>query len=208
MKIIKNKNLIVLLSAFFLISHHSYSQNSWEIDKNEEGIKVYTRVEKDSDFKSFKATMTVTASTDEILKILKNTDDYSKWYGYTKTSKLIKQKQDVQYNYVETIFPWPYRNRDLVYRMSIDTIIPGKIKISLKGMPDYIPKKKGIVRMKKAKGYILLKSLGYNTEIIYVFHSEPGDNVPSWLANNSIANLPFETLSGLRKIIKERSKTY
>lgn len=64
MKIIKNKNLIVLFCAFFLVSHHSYSQNSWEIDKNKEGIKVYTRVEKDSDFKSFKAVMTVTASTD------------------------------------------------------------------------------------------------------------------------------------------------
>jgi hypothetical protein len=69
-----------------------------------------------------------------------------------------------------------------------------------------VPEKKGIVRMKKAEGYVLLKSSGHNTEIIYVFHSDPGDNIPSWLANSSIANLPFETLSGLRKILKEKSK--
>jgi hypothetical protein len=206
MNLIENTNLIVLLCAFFLVSHQSYSQNIWEMDKNKEGIKVYTSVEKNSEFKSFKAVMTITASTDEIMKILKNADGYTTWYGFTKTSKLLTREKDVQYNYVETIFPWPYSNRDMVYRMSIDTSIPGAIKISLKGMPDYIHENKGIVRMKKAEGYILLKPMEDKTEIIYVFHSEPGDNVPPWLANKSIAELPFKTLSGLRKILIEQSK--
>lgn len=181
-----------------------YSQYSWEIDKNEEGIKVYTKTLNDSNFKAFKAIMTVTATTDEILKTLKNANDYSEWYGYTKASILLKQEQSVQYNYIETKFPWPYRNRDMVYKMSIDTLMSGEIKISLEGIPNYIPEKKGKVRMKKAEGYILLNSSGYNTEIIYVFHSEPGNNIPFWLANNSIANLPFKTLSGLRKILKQK----
>ncbi|MEQ9401977.1 MAG: START domain-containing protein [Cyclobacteriaceae bacterium] len=202
MNLIANKKLIVLLITFFSMSHPGYSQNSWEIDKNKQGIKVYTRVEKDSDFKSFKAVMTVAASTDEILNILKNADGYAKWYGYTKTSKLIKQGKDVQYNYVETVFPWPYGNRDMVYKMSINARIPEAIKISLKGVPDYIPEKKGIVRMKKAEGYILLHPLDGKTEVTYVFHSEPGGNLPKWLANNSIAELPFKTLSGLREILK------
>jgi hypothetical protein len=88
----------------------------------------------------------------------------------------------------------------MVYKMSIETS-RGEIKIALKGIPDYLPEKKGIVRMKKVEGYILLKPTGNNTEIVYVFHSEPGDNVSTWLANNSIAELPFKTLSGLQKII-------
>lgn len=199
---IETQILIVLLCAVFLIPLHSYSQNSWEIDKNKEGIKVYTRIEDHSEFKSFKAVMMVAASTDELLKILKNADGFTSWYGFTKTSKLLKQERGVQYNYVETIFPWPYSNRDMVYRMSIDTSIPRAIKITLKGIPDYIQDKKGIVRMEKAEGYILLKPMEDKTEVIYVFHSEPGDNVPSWLANNSMAELPFKTLSGLRKILK------
>ncbi|MFZ1805964.1 MAG: hypothetical protein WAU36_02015 [Cyclobacteriaceae bacterium] len=109
----------------------------------------------------------------------------------------------MQYNYVETIFPWPYSNRDMVYRMSINESINGAVKIALEGLPDYVPEKKGIVRMRKAEGYILLQPMGEKTELIYEFHSEPGDNIPLWLANNSIAELPFRTLSGLRKILKE-----
>jgi len=195
----------VLLGCFITIfSIQGFSQNNWEIDKNKDGIKVYTRAEKGSDFKSFKAVMEVNASSDEIIKILKNADAYTKWYGYTETSKLLKTENGVQYNYVETIFPWPYENRDMVYKMSIKKYSSGAVKVLLKGLPNYFPEKKGIVRMKKAEGYILLKPKNGKTEIIYVFHSEPGENIPSWLANNSIASLPFETLSGLRKILKER----
>ena len=198
-----NKILILVLCAMSFMSLDVFSQAPWKLEKSEDGIEVYTRDEKDSDFKSFKAVVMVDASSDEIIKVLKNADSYSKWYGYTRTSKLLKQGQDLQYNYVETIFPWPYKNRDMVYEMTFNTLNQKVIKISLKGLPEYIPENKGIVRMKKAEGYILLKTLKRMTEISYEFHSEPGDNVPSWLANNSIAELPFKTLYGLREILKE-----
>jgi len=195
----------VVIGCFItFFSVQDFSQNNWEIDKNKDGIKVYTRVEKGSNFKAFKAIVEVDNSIGEIIKILKNVSENTNWYGYTKTSKLLKTENDIQYNYVETIFPWPYSNRDMVYKMSIEKYSSGAVKVLLKGLPNYISKKKGIVRMKKAEGYILLQPNNGKTEIIYVFHSEPGKNIPAWLANNSIANLPFKTLSGLKKILKEK----
>ncbi len=203
MRLFDNKYLVLLICAFFPISHQSYAQDSWEIDKDKDGIKVYTKAEEGSDFKSFKAVVNLPATTGKILEILQNADGYSEWYGFTKTSILLKQEKNAQYNYVETDFPWPYRNRDMVYKMSIDTLNHEMIKISLTGIPDYIPVKKGKVRMDKAEGYILLQSSDDSTEVNYVFHSEPGNKIPSWLANNSISELPFRTLSGLRKMIQK-----
>ena len=174
------------------------------MDKDKGEIKIYTRDKKGSDFKSFKGIVLIETSMVEIIKVLRDADNYAKWYGFTKTSKLLEQYKDEQYNYVETMFPWPYKNRDMVYKMSIDASNPDTTKIHLLGVPDYIPEKDGIVRMQKAEGYILLRPLGKQIEITYVFHSEPGDNVPAWLANNSIAELPFKTLSGLRTILKEK----
>jgi len=200
----RNKILLILIRVCCLLSFDTFSQTPWELDKDKDGIKVYTRIEGNSGFKAFKAVMTVDASTDEILNILKNTASYTKWYGYTKTATLIEQEKDTQYNYVETIFPWPFKNRDMVYKMTTNTFNNDSIKISLKGIPDYIHNKKGIVRMKKAEGYILLHSTNKKTEIMYVFHSEPGNSIPAWMANNSIAKLPFKTLSGLRKTLTEK----
>ena len=193
---------VLLLSVLVLIFFEAFSQASWKLDKNQDGIRVYTKAKKDSEFKAFKAIVLVDASVDEIIELLKNADRYTEWYGYTKTSKLLNHENGVQYNYVETMFPWPYKNRDMVYRMSMNAGYPEEVKISLVGIPDYIPEKKGIVRMKKAKGYISLQSLNDKTQVTYEFHSEPGDNVPKWLANNSIAELPFKTLFGLREILK------
>lgn len=198
---------VVLVSILVLLSFETLSQNLWELNKHQDGIKVYTKVEEGSAFKAFKAIVLVNASVDEIIEVLKNVDRYTEWYGYTKTSKLLKHENGVQYNYVETIFPWPYKNRDMVYRMAMNgghpnAEHPEEVEISLVGIPDYLPEKKGIVRMKKAKGYILLQPLNDKTQVTYEFHSEPGDNVPTWLANSSIAELPFKTLFGLREILE------
>ena len=194
--------LVLLLCLLMFTSLETFSQSPWKIDKGKDGIRVYTRVEKSSDFKSFKAVMLTDASKDEIIELLRRADSYVEWYGYTKTAEVLKKEKSAQYNYVETIFPWPYDNRDMVYRMSIDTSDLSATKISLVGIPDYIPERKGVIRMQKADGYILLKPLNVGTEITYVFHSEPG-NIPAWLANNSIAELPFKTLSGLRTMLKK-----
>ena len=194
--------LFILVWILVFFSSETFSQSPWEIDKNKDGILVYTRVEKDSEFKSFKAITIIEASPSEIVKLLINTDGYINWFGYTKTSDILKKESDAQYNYVETIFPWPYKNRDMVYKMVVDTSNSEAVMISLDGLPEYIPEKKRLVRMEKASGYMLLNSRGDNTEVIYVFHSEPGGKIPVRLANNSIAELPFKTLSGMKNVLE------
>lgn len=194
---------LFVLGVLVGIANASIAQTAWKIDKDENGIKVYTRIEEDSDFKAFKAITQLEASLQEIIAILQDADNYVDWYGFTKSSQLVKREKNVQYNYVETIFPWPFKNRDMTYRMSIDTTSSMETRISLTGLPDYLPEIKGIVRMKKAEGYILLRPMDGSTEIEYVFHSDPGENVPVWLANQSIAELPFRTLMGLRERVEQ-----
>ena len=199
--------LVLLITFIIFFLSESNAQGLWEINKKKDGIEIYTRYESGSDFKSFKAIILLETSVSEIIKILRDADNYSQWYGFTKTSKLLEQQKYQQYNYVETIFPWPYKNRDMVYKMSIDTTNLSTTKIHLLGVANYLPEKDGIVRMRKAEGYILLSPMGKQIEVTYVFHSEPGDNIPTWLANNSIAELPFQTLSGLRAILNREQNS-
>ncbi|MEQ8469874.1 MAG: START domain-containing protein [Marinoscillum sp.] len=195
----------ILLSFSLLMSLATVSQ-PWEVDKSKDGIIVHTKAVSGSDFKSFKAVVLIDAAPADILKLLKDAESYTRWYGYTKSAQILKVEGDIQYNYVETTFPWPYENRDMVYRMSIDSSNEQETKVNLKGIPDYIPEKRGIVRMIKAEGHILLKPINGKTEITYVFHSEPGENIPVWLANSSIAELPYQTLLGLREMLRVESE--
>ncbi|MCR9252591.1 MAG: START domain-containing protein [bacterium] len=194
----KSVFVLLLLSQTFGV----LAQGEWVLDMEKAGIRVYTRYELGSEFKSFKAITSLDSSLDEIIEVLKDADNYSKWYGFTKNSRLLKQDSNVQYNYLETTFPWPYKNRDLVYRMSVGKSNADSVLIQLEGIPDYVDDMSGIVRMQKAGGYISLKAMGSQIEITYFFHSEPGDNIPVWLANHSIAEMPYRTLTGLRAILK------
>ncbi len=190
----------LFFAGSLLLSLFVAAQDTWSIDKAEDGIEVYTRDEPGSEFKAFRATAHISASREQILAVLRNTDKYTAWFGFTKSSQLLQLENHVQYNYVETSFPWPYSNRDMVYRMSIEELASGSIRVLLEGVPDFIPEKKGIVRMGKSGGSILLEPVGNCTKVTYTFHSEPG-NVPVWLANNAISELPFRTLQGLRKMV-------
>lgn len=192
----------LLTCLCYFITLVAYGQTVWEVDKKNDGITVYTRKESHSDYKAFKATVSLKSSLDQIIELLKDADRYKDWYGFTKTSKLLSREKNVQYTYMETIFPWPFSNRDMVYKMTIDTVNAGEVLISLDGISDYLPDKKGIVRMKKASGFIRLIAKDNNTDLIYQFHSEPGKSIPVWLANQSIAELPYKTLLGLKTVLK------
>lgn len=187
-----------------MFSMEAFPQDSWKIALNKEGIVVYTKDENGSDFKSFKGIVSINAPKELIIELLKDGDNYKKWYAYTKSSKLLKKEDGVRFTYVETNFPWPFKNRDMVYSTRIDTSDAQKVKVSLIGLRDYIPEKKGIVRMDKAEGFILLEEINDKTKVTYVFHSNPGRGIPAGLANRSIADLPFKTLFDLRDIAEKQ----
>jgi len=188
-------SLIIMLLAF-----ESYSQSLWVVKKDKNGVQVYLRDTAGSEYKSFKGTMKIQASLSEIVDILKKVEDYRQWFAFTKTSKLLKKEDNIQFVYIETSFPWPYKNRDMVYQMEFETINITTTRILLKGISGYIPKKKGILRMKKSEGYLLLNSKGSTTEITYVFHSEPEGNIPVWLVNKSVIDFPYKTLINLKEM--------
>jgi hypothetical protein len=169
------------------------------LDKDADGILVYTKEHETSKYRSFKAVVTVPASIEEIVDVLRDADRYTEWYGYTKSSMSLTESGAQQFNYVETNFPWPFKNRDMVYRMTVDTSDARGTLVSLTGLPDYVPENRGIVRMARAEGYILLEPGERGTLVTYAFHSDPGGGVPAKLANRSISELPFTTLRGLRR---------
>lgn len=198
---VRNK-LIIFVSIAFLSSNAS-SQGDWTLEKSEAGIKVYTRAIAGSQYRSFKAIATIRAPFDAVECIIRNTDSYAKWFAYTKRAELLTETHNEKLVYIETTFPWPFSNEDMIYKISFP---PGKseMKIVLRGVPDYRPPVNGVNRMHGANGYLQLINHGDATEVIYAMHSELGGNIPAWLANQNIYELPLKTLTNLRGMAEKR----
>jgi hypothetical protein len=185
-----------------LFTFNSTAQGNWSLVKEEEGIKIYTKPESGSEYDAFKAEMQINCKINDIVEVLKNTKNINNWVANCKIIKLLKTEGNDQYYYIETILPWPFDNRDMIYHFQYKEINSKQVRINITGKPDYIKPKEGIVRMLKTNGYWLLTSIDTNkTVVTYQMHVEPGGFIPSWLANSFIANTPLSTFKGLRTIV-------
>jgi len=121
---------------------------------------------------------------------------YPEWFAFTASAKLINQITNEQLFFMETDYPWPYSNECMNYHMEFVKIQDNKQKITITGTNKSMNCKKSL---KKASGYFLLEPDGGNTKISYYFHSEPSQNIPTWLINPMIHEMPYQTFISMRK---------
>lgn len=180
------------------------AQETWELAKDKKGIKVYVSEIPNSDYYAFKAIMSVKASETEIVKMLKEVDTYPEWFAFTASAKLIKQTTNEQLFFMETDFPWPYSNECMNYQMEFVENQDNIQKITITESNKNTNCKRSL---KKASGYILLEPDGENTKISYYFHSEPSQNIPTWLINPMIHEMPYQTFVSMRKKLNSLNKS-
>ncbi|RIW13413.1 hypothetical protein D0X99_16720 [Algoriphagus lacus] len=186
----------IVLALFFASIHESFAQETWGLVKDEQGIQVFVAKVANSDFKAFKAVMSVKTTEDRVLEILKDVNKYPDWFAYTKSVKLIKQSENEQQFSMETDYPWPYYNECSNYSMVFQKSGTGTHRINIVGSDEKASCK---YSLKKANGYILLEPDKGDLRITYYFHSEPSQNIPAGLINPMIYRMPFETFIDLKK---------
>ncbi len=179
------------------------STSSWKLQKNSDGILIESRKEIGSEYHSFKASMILDTDLETIVKELKDVNEYPNWFAFTKSTFLIYQTKNEQIVFMETDFPWPYQNEFMEYRMVFLKETNGTIHINIVGISKSTEVKQGLYPLKKAKGYIKLYPLLSDTKsqvkLVYFFHSEPRQEIPTWLINPMIHEMPYKTLMELRK---------
>ena len=204
MKLILNKNLLLLF--FFALPLHASAQNDWDLSKDENGIKVYTRKTDSSDFKSVKVETVFTGTCEKLAGILMGVDKNIKWVYNTKSLHLIKRFNDNELiYYAETSLPWPMKNRDQAIRINLyPDSANHALKITTAGEPKAIPVTKGIVRVPYFLGVWNVKQISSaKISIEYYLNVDPGGSVPAWISNMFVAKGPYETFVNLSKLLKE-----
>jgi hypothetical protein len=188
---------LILLVLFVTMSiTKSKAQEIWQLAKDKDGIKVYVSEVTNCDYYAFKAVMSVRTIESKIVEILKDANNYSDWFAFTASAKLISQTENEQIVFIETDYPWPFSNECMNYKMVFEKLQNDKLKISIVGINSTV---KCDYSLKKANGYILLEPENVNIKITYYFHSEPSQKIRPWLINPRVHEMPFQTFKGLRK---------
>ncbi|WP_321323187.1 START domain-containing protein [Thiomicrorhabdus sp.] len=200
-----------LFTALFVTSL-SYSNQvyAWDLEPTDEAspVKVWTQSVEGSSFKEFKGQVNINAPVNKILNVIRDTDNLPKWYYNTKQAKQLKKLSDSQaLSYTVTKTPWPVTDRDSVTLSTQSSLDNGGYLIDLQAQPNAYPKQPDKIRVPKMQGFWKLEPVAKNkTSVTLQIAAEPGGEIPSWLANSMVIDMPFYTLTNLKQRIEQNPK--
>lgn len=197
----------IYFSIFFLTaSLISSAQENWKLEKNKDGIKVWTRKPENSNLKEFKATTTIATTVDKLVVFFKNYKLFEKWmYKIEPGSvKLIKKTNDNDY-YLQLIMSAPLiKSRESLMRVQVNAPDEnGTVFINLDATPTLLPSNDNYVRIQKMKAYWKFTPLANGkVEVTHQALSSVGGNIPETFVNLAIADAPFSMLTKLKEMVK------
>ena len=196
----------IAIIAVSLLSLSTLAQ-AWELQETEENapVQVWTQAVSGSNFKAFRGQVTINASLYKTLAVIKDTLNIPKWYHNTAVAqKIATLNHNQSLNYTVTTAPWPVSNRDSVTLVTDKPQANGEYLIELSARPEELPEQENRIRIPKLEGFWKLVPLADNkTEVTLQIAAEPGGEIPSWLANSMVIDMPFYSLTNLKKRVEE-----
>ncbi len=189
----------------FLFSLIPYQPANWEFEMNKNGVKIYTKLNDESNIKSFKGITRVNASASDVVALIMDYSRYDEWVDAVSSVRVVHKESDTTYFIqVKIKLPFPVSDRDIVQRIEINQPSDTTFYISISTVAELIPEEKGYVRMPLSDGHWKIRQLkDHLTEVELVSINDPGGSIPKWLIKMMATDSPFKTLKNMRSIFED-----
>ncbi len=191
---------LAIIACLLFLHFKSSSQYNWKLEKDKEGIKVYTSSTTKSSFKSVKVECTLQGTYSKLFSVLSDVENFENWIYHTKNADLLKKNTPYDFVYYTVIsLPWPLSNRDLAIHMTIKTdSLPKFLIIQGRNEKNVLPDFPSRVRVPHyMANWKVTKTSANQIHISYVLELDPGGAIPASIANNFVDKGPFETFKNL-----------
>ncbi|AKJ98258.1 MULTISPECIES: START domain-containing protein [Pseudomonas] len=191
--------MAMLCGLTVLMATATAQAEDWQVAKEQDGIKVSLSEVAGSKYKAYRGVTVMKTTMAKLRALQEDVPGACAWIHECKSQKLLKHEGNQSWTYTQFNTPWPVTSRDSVLEVTTEEGADGSLTRKLKGVPTYLPEEKGFVRVTQVDGYWKFAPKGADQiEVTYQVHTEPGGDVPSWLANKFVVDAPFNTLKALR----------
>ena len=179
----------------FLLAGSGSAAEDWSPAKTVEGILIESRPT-ESGFDVHRGTTTVCTDIESLERFVADTSRFQEWIPYTRSAKLLDRTAVDFVYYVRTTTPWPFKDRDMIYRISRQEADDESLRLIVTGQPDYQPLADNAERIQAATGEWYLIPAAGGITVSYELYVHPGA-VPRSLANRRLATAVGLTLANL-----------
>lgn len=199
------RKIIFTLLCISLSYSATFAQGNWKLEKDKDGIKVWTRKQANSNLKEYKGVMIIHSNMDKLVTFFKNYKLFEKWMFKTDPGsfKLLKKISDNEFVIRLTMSAPFIKTRESITHLTINQPDDkGEVLINLVTVPDFIPLDKNYVRIPKMTGYWKLVPLeNGKIEITNVASANAGGSIPDGLVNMSAVDAPYSMLQKIKGFV-------
>ena len=193
-----------LVSGLWLLCITAIQAQAWKVAKNKQGIKIETRFIEGWNIKQYRATVTIKTTLEEAVEAYRDPAQRKKYMTRSlevSNLKEINRDHIITYNLGDA--PWPVVDRDNITRSRFYRSSK-QVKITMESIADYIPEKKGIIRVPRSEGYWLFTDMGDGTvKVVQQSVADLGGSVPDWVVNSTIVEGPYDVLLSMKKLLEK-----
>jgi len=168
----------------------------WQEVRRVDGIVVEARPT-ESGFNEHRAHGRVCADVESLAGFVADSATLPEWIPHTEEVRVLQQRSNEEIYYLRSATPWPMRSRDMIYRLQRHTDSKtATARLSITGLPDYLPPEPDAVRMKAARGTWTIHDQGDAISITFKMFVHPG-SAPRFIANRRMAGSVGQTVANL-----------
>ncbi len=193
-------SLIILLA----ISTPVAAGGDWKFIANEEGVTLYSRKVGGHSELEFKGICLIAQPLEVIGNMLSDIASYPKWFFKCIESKRIPMDLSPgrgYYLYIAIDTPWPFKNRDVVYKTNVSIDYDsGKVIIKSTALTEpIVPLRSGYVRITDSQHrWILEKVSSEQTRVTFINRTNAAGPFANYISNPGLRSTTFYSLKNLQ----------
>jgi hypothetical protein len=111
----KSMRFTLLIGILFVLTPLT-AQGDWVLQKDKDGIQVYTKEMPGSNFKAFRGVTILECSMESIISVFMDAAACVDWMQNCKSSRFLENNGTLKtLTYIQTEAPWPVKDRDGIY---------------------------------------------------------------------------------------------
>jgi len=203
-----NQSFFYAFIIIVLLPASGYSEDIWQLTKNDNGIVVYQRGNEEINSGQFIGDISLDEKAQTTFNSIKDISSNRHWMADCIHSELIKKISDNEViAYYITEPPWPLSRRDSIISIKFNKIYTDKFSVDMRSLSEgeaehYVKKNSRIVRIYQMDGFFDISEKNGKTDIRFSATGGPGGNVPYFLVRWGGWRIPYNTLYGLMLFIQ------
>ncbi|MBS3772295.1 MAG: START domain-containing protein [Bacteroidales bacterium] len=197
---------LYITAIFFiaLMMNASAAGDDWELRKDRDGIRVYTKEREGSGIYMYKVITSSRMKPERVYKQVVDFRENLKYMELVDSLAILDHRKNERYiNYMWIDMPWPVKNREMVMDMKVQ-FSPDSIRLVSDDLPGRIQDSETTIKVADFHEEWIIRAFGNtgNTQITVTGWINPGGSIPTWVVNMFSVRTPFRFISGILKELR------